>query len=53
MLSSQRRIWEFTGLKYKIATDFTPKKRSLLSDEAIDDLIFEKGFFENEEWKYL
>ena len=33
--------------------DFTPKKRSLLSEEAIDDLIFEKGYFENEGWKYL
>ena len=32
---------------------FTPKKRSLLTDEAIDDLIFEKGYFENEAWTYL
>ena len=38
---------------FSIATYFIPKKRSKLSDEAIDDLIFEKGYFENEGWKYL
>ena len=38
---------------FSIATDFIPKKRSKLSDEAIDDLIFEKGYFQNENWKYL
>ena len=31
----------------------TPKKRSLLSDQAIDDLIFEREYFENEEWTYI
>ena len=38
---------------FSIATDFIPKKRSKLSDKAIDDLIFEKGYFQNENWKYL
>ena len=37
---------------FSIATDFTPKKRSLLSDDVIDDLIFEKGYFENEGFTY-
>ena len=26
------------------------KKRSRLSDQAIDDLIFEKGYFQNKGW---
>ena len=34
---------------FSIATDFIPKKRSRLSDQAIDDLIFEKGYFEMKE----
>ena len=37
---------------FSIATDLIPKKRSGLSDQAIDDLIFEKGFFENEGFSY-
>ena len=37
---------------FSIATDFIPKKRSKLSDQAIDDLIFEKGYFQNEGMSY-
>ena len=36
---------------FSIITDFTTKKRSRLSDQAIDDLMFEKGYFQNEEQK--
>ena len=37
---------------FSIATSFIPKVRSLLSDEAIDDLCFEKGYFANEKLSY-
>ena len=33
--------------------EILPQKRSLLSDQAIDDLIFEREYFENEEWTYI
>lgn len=37
---------------FSISSDFIRKKRSLLSDQAIDDLCFEKGYFANEGLSY-
>ena len=35
-----------------IAANFVTKIRSKLSDQAIDDLCFEKGYFANESLSY-
>ena len=32
---------------FSIAGSFTPSRRSLLSDQSLDDLIFEKSYFNN------
>ena len=37
---------------FSISANFIPKMRSLLSDQAIDDLCFEKGYFANEGYTY-
>ena len=37
---------------FSIAANFITKIRSRLSDEAIDDLCFEKGYFANEGFSY-
>ena len=37
---------------FSISANFIPKVRSLLSDEAIDDLCFEKRYFANEKLSY-
>ena len=37
---------------FSISSNFITQKRSLLSDQAIDDLCFEKGYFANEGLSY-
>ena len=34
---------------FSIASNFIPKIRSRLSDQSIDDLVFEKGYFAKED----
>ena len=37
---------------FSVSASFISKIRSLLSDQAIDDLMFEKGYFANEGYFY-
>ena len=37
---------------FSVSASFISKIRSLLSDQAIDDLMFEKGYFANEDYFY-
>ena len=42
----------FSEQAFSISASFIPKVRSKLSDQAIDDLCFEKGYFANEGYSY-
>ena len=42
------RIRTWSEQAFSISSNFIPQKRSLLSDQAIDDLCFKKGYFSNE-----
>ena len=48
--SVQIRMWSEQA--FSISSNFITQKRSLLSDQAIDDLCFEKGYFANEGLSY-
>ena len=46
------RIRTWSEQAFSIPSNFITQKRSLLSDQAIDDLCFEKGNFANEGLSY-